>query len=79
MNPYKQIPIYGPEIIKDYVGRSRIELPPHIFSIAEEAFRSMLNEKENQCIIISGESGAGKSQKKNSDLPLLNHHFLFNF
>jgi myosin I len=62
MNPYKMLPIYESSIIQDYVGRSRIELPPHIFSVAEESYRSMLNDQKNQCVIISGESGAGKTE-----------------
>jgi myosin heavy subunit len=61
MNPFKWIlSIFGDEMIREYEGRSRIEMPPHIYAIAEDSYRSMMTEKENQCVIISGESGAGK-------------------
>ena len=52
VNPYQFFPIYGTEIIHDYVGRTRVEVPPHIYGIAEQAYRNMIMEKENQCILI---------------------------
>jgi myosin heavy subunit len=45
-----------------YSGRYRQELPPHVYMVAEDAFRTMIAEEESQCIIISGESGAGKTE-----------------
>eukprot|EP00053_Salpingoeca_punica_P010455 m.94058 g.94058 ORF g.94058 m.94058 type:complete len:1214 (-) comp15396_c0_seq1:289-3930(-) len=62
VNPYKQLPLYGPDAIKGYQGKFRHELPPHVYMVAEDAFRTMTAEEESQCIIISGESGAGKTE-----------------
>jgi myosin I len=63
MNPYKWVNgLYSTEVIFEYEGRSRIEMPPHVYGVAEDAYRSMMTEKDNQCIIISGESGAGKTE-----------------
>ena len=53
VNPYQWLKIFGPEIIHSYVGKARIELPPHIYGVAEQAYRTMVNENENQCILIT--------------------------
>lgn len=62
MNPYKSLPIYDPPTVRSYRGAALGELPPHIFAVADNAYRRMLKDSRNQCMIISGESGAGKTE-----------------
>jgi myosin heavy subunit len=62
INPYKRFPIYTDSVIDLYKGRRRNEVAPHIFAIADGAYRSMLGDKLNQSILITGESGAGKTE-----------------
>ncbi|XP_054903851.1 unconventional myosin-Va [Poeciliopsis prolifica] len=61
INPYDQLSIYGEEVIDAYSGQDMGDMEPHIFSVAEEAYRTMSREERNQSIIISGESGSGKT------------------
>ncbi len=70
INPFRFHPIYNPKYVKLYQNRRREELPPHIFAIADSAYHTMLKEKRNQCIVISGESGSGKTESTN----FLLHH-----
>ncbi|XP_049939192.1 unconventional myosin-IXa-like [Schistocerca serialis cubense] len=71
LNPFKFHPIYNPKYVKLYQNR-RLgpELPPHIFAVADAAYHCMLKERRNQCIVISGESGSGKTESTN----FLLHH-----
>lgn len=62
VNPYRMFAIYGPEQVQQYSGRALGENPPHLFAIANLAFAKMLDAKQNQCVIISGESGSGKTE-----------------
>ncbi|MBN3274785.1 MYO6 protein, partial [Polyodon spathula] len=63
VNPYYDIPkLYSPETIKQYQGKSLGTLPPHVYAIADKAFRDMRVLKMSQSIIVSGESGAGKTE-----------------
>ncbi|XP_068595561.1 unconventional myosin-Vc [Brachionichthys hirsutus] len=61
VNPYKQLHIYGDAIIHAYSGQNMGDMDPHIFAVAEEAYKQMARRHKNQSIIISGESGAGKT------------------
>lgn len=61
INPFFDLNIYSPEIIQAYAGRRRGELEPHLFAVAEDAYRCMIRDKKNQTIVVSGESGAGKT------------------
>ncbi|XP_015186315.1 PREDICTED: myosin heavy chain 95F isoform X1 [Polistes dominula] len=63
VNPYCEVKnLYSPKTIKDYKGKSLGETPPHVFAIADKAFRDMKVLKQSQSIIVSGESGAGKTE-----------------
>uniref|UniRef100_A0A6I8QYU5 Myosin-4-like n=1 Tax=Xenopus tropicalis TaxID=8364 RepID=A0A6I8QYU5_XENTR len=61
VNPYKWLPVYNPEVVNAYRGKKRQEAPPHIFSISDNAYQFMLTDRDNQSILITGESGAGKT------------------
>ncbi|KAK4294236.1 hypothetical protein Pmani_033125 [Petrolisthes manimaculis] len=62
VNPYQILPIYTVDQIKLYRGKKIGELPPHIFAIGDSCYNNMRRFKQNQCIVISGESGAGKTE-----------------
>ncbi|KAJ8337243.1 hypothetical protein SKAU_G00384630 [Synaphobranchus kaupii] len=61
VNPYKMLPVYNQSVVLAYRGKKRSEAPPHIFSISDNAYQYMLTDRENQSILITGESGAGKT------------------
>uniref|UniRef100_A0A3B4D975 Myosin VIIBa n=1 Tax=Pygocentrus nattereri TaxID=42514 RepID=A0A3B4D975_PYGNA len=62
VNPYQLLPIYTPEQVQLYTDRRLGELPPHVFAIADSCFFNMRRNRKDQCCIISGESGAGKTE-----------------
>ncbi|XP_014750384.1 PREDICTED: unconventional myosin-Vb isoform X1 [Sturnus vulgaris] len=61
INPYEQLPIYEQDVIYAYSGQNMGDMDPHIFAVAEEAYKQMARDEKNQSIIVSGESGAGKT------------------
>ncbi|RXN01564.1 Unconventional myosin-Id [Acipenser ruthenus] len=62
MNPYKQMDIFGKEVIESYQGRELYERPPHLYAVADAAYKAMKRRAKDTCIVISGESGAGKTE-----------------
>ncbi|KAI8334357.1 P-loop containing nucleoside triphosphate hydrolase protein [Chlamydoabsidia padenii] len=61
VNPFDRVSLYDLDIVQQYSGKRRGELEPHLFAIAEDAYRCMIREHSNQTIVVSGESGAGKT------------------
>uniref|UniRef100_A0A8C1SKP7 Osteoclast-stimulating factor 1 n=1 Tax=Cyprinus carpio TaxID=7962 RepID=A0A8C1SKP7_CYPCA len=61
VNPFKQLPYFTDREIELYQGAAQYENPPHIYALADNMYRNMMIDSENQCVIISGESGAGKT------------------
>uniref|UniRef100_A0A0N5AUY4 Myosin head n=1 Tax=Syphacia muris TaxID=451379 RepID=A0A0N5AUY4_9BILA len=62
INPYKRLPIYTESVAAMFMGKRRTEMPPHLFAVSDEAYRNMLIDHENQSMLITGESGAGKTE-----------------
>ena len=62
VNPYKRFPIYSQTVVKMYLGKRRNEVPPHLWAITETAYRNMLTTGKDQSMLITGESGAGKTE-----------------
>uniref|UniRef100_A0A8C7FWT4 Myosin-9 n=1 Tax=Oncorhynchus kisutch TaxID=8019 RepID=A0A8C7FWT4_ONCKI len=73
INPYKNLPIYSEEIVDMYKGKKRHEMPPHIYAITDTAYRSMMQDREDQSILCTGESGAGKTENTKKVIQYLAH------
>ncbi|CAJ0593296.1 unnamed protein product [Cylicocyclus nassatus] len=72
INPYEDIPgLYSKETINKYKGKSLGQLPPHVYAVADKAYLEMRRNKESQSIIVSGESGAGKTESQKAILRYL--------
>ncbi|TMS06477.1 Unconventional myosin-Ib [Larimichthys crocea] len=76
MNPYRSLPIYTPDKVEEYRNRNFYELSPHIYALADEAYRSLRDQDKDQCILITGESGAGKTEKLKLDRDFSKYNYL---
>ena len=65
VNPFKSLDLYGEQHSIMYRNRSKSENPPHIYAVADSAYHALMHQKQSQCVVISGESGAGKTESAN--------------
>ncbi|XP_028966557.1 myosin-IIIb [Galendromus occidentalis] len=65
LNPFQHLSIYSADVSARYRNKSRADNPPHIFAVGDSAFHAMLHQRRNQVIVVSGESGAGKTESAN--------------
>ncbi|KAL0486265.1 myosin heavy chain [Acrasis kona] len=73
VNPYKSLPIYTKEVMDEHQGRRREDAEPHIYTISDNAYRQMLTNKMNQSMLVTGESGAGKTENTKKVIQYLTH------
>lgn len=73
INPWRRLPLYTDEVVQMYKGKKRRDMPPHIFAVCDEAFRDMLEAREDQSLLITGESGAGKTENTKKVIQYLAH------
>lgn len=69
VNPYQELPLYGPEAIARYQGRELYERPPHLYAVANAAYRAMKRRSRDTCIVISGTCPAARAQALAHSLP----------
>ncbi|KFO70245.1 Unconventional myosin-Ig, partial [Cuculus canorus] len=62
LNPYRALALYDAAVVERYRGRELYERPPHLFALADAAYKAMKRRSKDTCIVISGESGAGKTE-----------------
>jgi myosin heavy subunit len=62
INPYKRLPVYTMKMVHYYRGKKKNEVPPHLYLVADNAYSCMMRDRENQSMLITGESGAGKTE-----------------
>ncbi|MBN3295757.1 MYH9 protein, partial [Amia calva] len=73
INPYKTLPIYSADMVEMYKGKERHDVPPHIYAITDTAYCSMMQDRKNQSILCTGESGAGKTENTKKVIQYLTH------